>query len=366
MKKVFLVTGIVCCSFVVSAQNKSNLAGEYTVKENCWLSSFFTTTSEYTRNYKIDVNPDDNELLSITIGWADYTGKSLGNNYFTIIDTNAYSFGVVVRDSFYLYYNKTYLGEESVYAECICVGSRKTNADSSQANVKKTSAPSQNRISKSHYSDPELLAQAKPNFAGEYKITTFSKELIGNKKASECESSITISYDADDKPILSGIVGQHEMKPLDDNYFFVSQHYPNSADMSVYGFGLLKNDSIYLYYYENGKTDTTNSICVGTRKNSTVTGFNSMPATANAFLFQNTPNPFSTQTEIKYFVPENANNAVIYVFSLNGNLLLTKPISQLGNGGVTINGNELEAGMYIYTLAVDGQEVDSKRMILNK
>ena len=59
MKKAFLVTGIVCCTFVVSAQNKSNLAGEYTVKENCWLSSFFTTTSEYTRNYKIDVNPGD-------------------------------------------------------------------------------------------------------------------------------------------------------------------------------------------------------------------------------------------------------------------------------------------------------------------
>ena len=86
----------------------------------------------------------------------------------------------------------------------------------------------------------------------------------------------------------------------------------------------------------------------------------------NAFLFQNTPNPFTAETEIKYFVPVNADNAVIYVFSLNGNLLLTKPISQLGNGSVTINGQELEAGMYIYTLAVDGQEVDSKRMILNR
>ena len=89
-------------------------------------------------------------------------------------------------------------------------------------------------------------------------------------------------------------------------------------------------------------------------------------ATTNAFLFQNTPNPFTAETEIKYFVPVNADNAVIYVFSLNGNLLLTKPITQLGNGSVIINGQELEAGMYIYTLAVDGQEVDSKRMILNR
>ena len=86
----------------------------------------------------------------------------------------------------------------------------------------------------------------------------------------------------------------------------------------------------------------------------------------NAFLFQNTPNPFTAETEIKYFVPLNANNAVVYVFSLNGNLLLTKQIDKLGEGSVTINGNELEAGMYIYTLSIDGQEIDSKRMILNK
>ncbi len=86
--------------------------------------------------------------------------------------------------------------------------------------------------------------------------------------------------------------------------------------------------------------------------------------TTNAFLFQNTPNPFSTQTEIKYFVPENTDNAVLYVFSLNGNMLLSKPITQTGSGSITISGSELKPGMYIYTLAVNGVEADSKRMIL--
>ena len=88
--------------------------------------------------------------------------------------------------------------------------------------------------------------------------------------------------------------------------------------------------------------------------------------TTNAFLFQNSPNPFSTQTEIKYFVPDNAENACIYVFSLNGNLLLTKPITAIGNGSVTICGNELSAGMYIYTLAIGGVEADSRRMIITE
>lgn len=89
-------------------------------------------------------------------------------------------------------------------------------------------------------------------------------------------------------------------------------------------------------------------------------------AATNAFLFQNTPNPFSNTTEIKYYVPENADNAFLYVFSLQGNMLLTKQISQMGNGSIEISASELQPGMYIYTLAVDGQEADSKRMIITE
>ncbi len=45
-------------------------------------------------------------------------------------------------------------------------------------------------------------------------------------------------------------------------------------------------------------------------------------------------------------------------------MLLSKPLTQTGNGSITISGSELEAGMYIYTLAVNGIEADSKRMII--
>ena len=86
--------------------------------------------------------------------------------------------------------------------------------------------------------------------------------------------------------------------------------------------------------------------------------------TTNAFLFQNTPNPFNTHTEIKSFVPDNTENAVLYVFSLNGNMLLSKPLTKTGNGSIIINGSELKPGVYIYSLAVNGVEVDSRRMIL--
>ncbi|MBN2164912.1 MAG: tail fiber domain-containing protein [Marinilabiliaceae bacterium] len=89
-----------------------------------------------------------------------------------------------------------------------------------------------------------------------------------------------------------------------------------------------------------------------------------LDVTTNAFLFQNTPNPFTYNTEIKYYLPEGSNNAVLYVFNLQGNLLMTEKISGTGNGSITINGSELNPGMYVYSLLIDGQEVATKRMIL--
>lgn len=106
-----------------------------------------------------------------------------------------------------------------------------------------------------------------------------------------------------------------------------------------------------------------------TKSKSTTTDTNtSIPnaVLANAFLYQNTPNPFNTTTEIKYFLPEGSTNAYIYVFNLQGNLLLTYNLSDNGFGSVVINGSSLNAGMYIYSLIVNGQEAETKRMILTK
>jgi len=44
--------------------------------------------------------------------------------------------------------------------------------------------------------------------------------------------------------------------------------------------------------------------------------------------------------------------------------LQTFPINATGDGTVSIDGSSLAAGMYVYTLVVDGKIVDSKRMIL--
>jgi hypothetical protein len=84
-----------------------------------------------------------------------------------------------------------------------------------------------------------------------------------------------------------------------------------------------------------------------------------------AVLYQNTPNPFTEQTEIRYSIPANVKQAFICIFDMQGTML--KKIDVVKNSNqITIQGSEFAAGMYLYSLVVDGKEVDTKRMILTK
>lgn len=83
-------------------------------------------------------------------------------------------------------------------------------------------------------------------------------------------------------------------------------------------------------------------------------------------LYQNRPNPFTTSTTITMSLRNDVTEAVLYIFDMQGSLLKTIPVTDRGNVSVTIEGGELNAGMYIYSLIADGNEVASKRMILTK
>lgn len=89
-------------------------------------------------------------------------------------------------------------------------------------------------------------------------------------------------------------------------------------------------------------------------------------ATAAAKLWQNVPNPFSQTTNIKCFIPDGGKTASILIFDLTGALKKTVSVSGKGEVNVTINAKELVAGMYHYSLIIDGQEIDTKKMILTE
>lgn len=114
-------------------------------------------------------------------------------------------------------------------------------------------------------------------------------------------------------------------------------------------------------------TDTKKSSSQGDFKSTSIREYSNEYGTdTHAFLFQNSPNPFTYTTEIQYYIPQNAKNAVFYVFNLQGNLILLERIADTGKGSITIEGSTLEPGMYVYSLYIDDIEIDTKKMILTK
>jgi len=85
-----------------------------------------------------------------------------------------------------------------------------------------------------------------------------------------------------------------------------------------------------------------------------------------AYLKQNQPNPFSSNTLIKYHIPTDANKAVINIFDSNTQIIHSERIAQTGVGEIQIKAGTIPAGMYSYSLVVNGQVSDTKRMVIVK
>jgi hypothetical protein len=85
--------------------------------------------------------------------------------------------------------------------------------------------------------------------------------------------------------------------------------------------------------------------------------------TQKALLFQNSPNPFTDKTTITYYVPENAKYATIVVSDHMGTEFKTIILTQRGKGSLTINASEVGRGVYTSTLIIDGQVIDSRKMV---
>jgi len=89
-----------------------------------------------------------------------------------------------------------------------------------------------------------------------------------------------------------------------------------------------------------------------------------LPLEQQSFLAQNQPNPFLENTIVDYFVPVDVKNAYIQVTSLDGKILGQVKITEMGKGQLTIQSKNYPAGTYFYSLVLDGQIVESKRMVL--
>ena len=79
---------------------------------------------------------------------------------------------------------------------------------------------------------------------------------------------------------------------------------------------------------------------------------------------QNKPNPFSESTVIGLNIPEKTQKANIFIYDLSGKQVQNVQVNERGETNITVYASELGAGMYIYTLVIDGKVVVTRRMMV--
>ena len=79
-------------------------------------------------------------------------------------------------------------------------------------------------------------------------------------------------------------------------------------------------------------------------------------------LGQNTPNPYTNNSTIKYALLKDANSAVFTVADVTGRIISSEKVSS-NTGAHTINLGAYASGLYYYSLNVDGN-VSTKKMIV--
>jgi hypothetical protein len=83
-------------------------------------------------------------------------------------------------------------------------------------------------------------------------------------------------------------------------------------------------------------------------------------------LDQNIPNPFAEETVINYFLPDNVTRAQIIFLALSGEIIKSVELMEKGKGSLHVFANDLSNGIYTYSLIIDGQTIETRKMIKSK
>lgn len=88
----------------------------------------------------------------------------------------------------------------------------------------------------------------------------------------------------------------------------------------------------------------------------------------NYELKQNYPNPFNPITKISFSVKGQRSNMKLIIYDITGKVI-SELVNQVLNAGeyvIDFNGNNLSSGTYFYSLYIDNNLIDTKKMLLLK
>ncbi|MCU7548183.1 Ig-like domain-containing protein [Chitinophagaceae bacterium LB-8] len=210
----------------------------------------------------------------------------------------------------------------------------------------------------------DFQANKSPDGAIEYKSNVFNGALKGKLlvvRYSQNDDIITLTpggtyndiVDYKDGSSIQGFTGF--VDPLDlvedvrNGNIYVSEYGGNTGKIT-----LLKPNS----------TATTTEVITMATKNETIGDVIGVEQSVHAAnLEQNVPNPFNNKTTIRFYIPANALSAKLVITGMKGDVRRTIELNSMNNQ-VTLYANEFSSGIYLYTLWVDGKQVDSKRLVV--
>lgn len=79
---------------------------------------------------------------------------------------------------------------------------------------------------------------------------------------------------------------------------------------------------------------------------------------------QNYPNPMTSNSTIKYYLPETTSVARLHIYDKQGNMVDSYMLTERGHGEVILPAHKFTPGNYVYSLLVDGEIIASKQMLV--
>ncbi len=115
-----------------------------------------------------------------------------------------------------------------------------------------------------------------------------------------------------------------------------------------------KNNCTYLdVYFAENYADQMEKVSTGEK-----------PSTGN-LLEQNTPNPATKETSIGYHLSKEFRSAFLKITDLTGKTIQSIPLLKKGQNQIIVNCGNMRAGIYFYTLIIDGEVMATRKMVVD-
>lgn len=122
--------------------------------------------------------------------------------------------------------------------------------------------------------------------------------------------------------------------------------------------------AIYEYCFYD-KANPTDKTCVQITFDTQNVGIEDVFASDNSGISESYPNPATSTVNINYSLKQGWKNANIVVYSMLGSQVKNLGINQ-NAGTASMDVSSLPAGMYFYTLNVDGEAISTRKMLVTK